>query len=99
VVVTTQAEEVLQAGAASVGPVADVVQVDAAGFAAGEPAAAVVAVVQEPAECGGAADHLGGADADRGSVLDVAAGRVGGMTGWRDDRRRFRGNAGWDRAW
>ena len=51
-----------------------------------------VAVVQQPAQGGGAGDHLRGADADRGAVLDVAAGRVGRVTGRPAGRRCFRGN-------
>ena len=52
-----------------------------------------VAVVPHPAQRGGAGEHLGGADADRGAVFDVAAGRVGGMTRRPGGRRRSRGNA------
>src|SRR6202030_1421918 len=53
-----------------------------------------VVVVDHPAQRGGAGDHLGGADADRGTVLDVAAGRVGGVTGCGRPGRRRSGNAG-----
>jgi len=121
VVPFAQVDEVVQAGAAAVGPVLDVVQVGAAGFAAGVAAAAVVAlaggaaqrggraaaapaevqdgavaVVPHPAQGRGAGDHLRGADADRGTVLDVAAGRVRWVTRYPGGRGRFRGDVGRD---
>ncbi len=57
---------------------------------------AAVAVVEHTAERGGAGDHLGGVDADCGSVVYAAPRRVGGLA-WHRPRggRRFRGTAGW----
>jgi hypothetical protein len=55
----TEINQVVQAGAAAVGPVLDVVQVGAAGLAAGEPAAAVVAVAGGAALRGGWAESGG----------------------------------------
>src|SRR5580704_667686 len=50
VVVLAQADQVIQRGPAAVGPVLDVVQVDPAGLAAGEPAAARVAFAGRAAQ-------------------------------------------------
>ena len=50
VMVFTQADQVLQAGPAAVDPVLDVMQVDPAGLAAGEPAPALVPFPGRPAQ-------------------------------------------------